>query len=158
MAPPQHQRSETGDEEEQQQQKFQKEEERNALENAVGETETKPSRDQQQVMGEDSPQTAEAGAVEPTGDGKDDDDEKDNTVSVSEIVYGVESFYVIVKPVLATMVLSALAVVYVNTPETIAAGQASISATYNVYGNAAEAGDTTGQQLSVRSHRRWLLE
>ena len=34
------------------------------------------------------------------------------------------------------MILSALAVVYINTPESIAAGEESIAQTYNVAGNA----------------------
>jgi Presenilin len=46
------------------------------------------------------------------------------------------------------MILSALAVIYINTPESQAQGEAAVSGSYNVYGDAS-AQETTGGQVSA---------
>jgi Presenilin len=46
------------------------------------------------------------------------------------------------------MILSALAVIYINTPESQAQGEAAVSGSYNVYGDAS-AQQTTGGQVSA---------
>jgi presenilin-like A22 family membrane protease len=48
------------------------------------------------------------------------------------------------------MVLSALAVIFINTPESVEAGQQAVSSSYNVYGDASEqAGGTAGQMSAA---------
>jgi presenilin 1 len=56
-----------------------------------------------------------------------------NEMSIQELLYSSSSYYAIAKPVTLTMVLAALAVVYVNTEDTVAAGQAAISSAYQVW-------------------------
>jgi len=51
----------------------------------------------------------------------------------SEILYSIESFGAVVAPVTITMVLSALVVVFVNTDETIAAGEEAYAKAYQVF-------------------------
>jgi len=78
----------------------------------------------------------------------DEDDEPEvRTIAVEEILYGMDSFYAIVQPVLLTMTASAVAVVYINTPAFQQATQQGLSQTYAVSGNASNA-TTTGRQLS----------
>jgi Presenilin len=78
----------------------------------------------------------------------DDDDKADNNedspqqVHESEIMFSIESFGAIVSPVSITMILSALAVVFLNTEETLAAGEEAYAQTYQIIdlqeGNAAQ--------------------
>jgi hypothetical protein len=74
-------------------------------------------------------------------DDDDDDDDDDNEaaddvitgVSESEIIYSIDAFGAIAVPVTITMVLSALAVVFINTEETIAAGEKAFANTYQIF-------------------------
>jgi hypothetical protein len=59
------------------------------------------------------------------------DDEPDNLLT--ELLYCVSSFHAIFTPVSITMILSALAVVNINTEETRAQGEAAYSQTYEVF-------------------------
>jgi len=94
--------------------------------------------------------SAEETASSARGEGRNGNvEDAKQIMSPADLLYGVESFQAVVGPVLTTMILSSLAVIYINTPATQAAGQQSISSSYNVYGNAEDAGDTTGQQLSA---------
>lgn len=52
---------------------------------------------------------------------------------LTELLYCISSFHAIVTPVSITMILSALAVVYINTDETRAQGEAAYSQTYEVF-------------------------
>lgn len=76
-------------------------------------------------------------------DANHDDDNGDNddnnvnqkdalSISETELMYSVESFGAIVAPVSLTMILSSLAVVYINNEETVAASEAAYAQTYNV--------------------------
>ncbi len=78
----------------------------------------------------------------------DDDDEKDVALSLNELMYSAHSFHVISLPVSVTMILAALAVTYVNTPETIAQGAALMSQAYHVWKVDAE-NDSTSKQLAL---------
>lgn len=55
------------------------------------------------------------------------------SLSLQELIYATSSFHAIIKPVCITMILTALAVQYVNTPATKAAGEAQLAATYQVF-------------------------
>lgn len=68
------------------------------------------------------------------------------TLSLNELMYSAHSFHVISLPVSITMCLAALAVTYVNTPETIQQGAALMSEAYHVWSVDA-ATDSTGKQL-----------
>jgi len=100
---------------------------------------------------------------EVNGNGNDDDnsnyDDDDNesedgdgvddlTLSLNELMYSAHSFHVISLPVSLTMILAALAVTYVNTPETIADGAALMSQAYHVWKVDAE-NDSTSKQLAL---------
>ncbi|KAG7342280.1 presenilin [Nitzschia inconspicua] len=74
---------------------------------------------------------------------KDDDSRKNDSEQMdekssqrqpnnSEIMYSFESFRAIVSPVSITMILSALAVVFFNTEETLAAGEQAYANTYQI--------------------------
>jgi len=67
-------------------------------------------------------------------------------LSLNELMYSAHSFHVISLPVSITMCLAALAVTYVNTPETIQQGAALMSQAYHVWSVDA-ATDSTGKQL-----------
>jgi len=55
------------------------------------------------------------------------------SISLAELKYGASSFHAIILPVTLTMILSALAVTYIQTPETKAATEASVNGFYNVF-------------------------
>ena len=82
----------------------------------------------------------------------DDDDQsaydEDVALSLNELMYSAHSFHVISLPVSITMILAALAVTYVNTPETIAQGAALMSQAYHVWKVDAE-NDSTSKQLAL---------
>eukprot|EP00529_Nitzschia_sp_RCC80_P012003 CAMPEP_0113505560 /NCGR_PEP_ID=MMETSP0014_2-20120614/35391_1 /TAXON_ID=2857 /ORGANISM="Nitzschia sp." /LENGTH=561 /DNA_ID=CAMNT_0000400899 /DNA_START=164 /DNA_END=1850 /DNA_ORIENTATION=- /assembly_acc=CAM_ASM_000159 len=66
----------------------------------------------------------------------DDDDEEDPMVyemTLQELLYSTSAFYAIVVPVTITMVLSALAVVYVNDEATLEYGAAAMNAAYATF-------------------------
>ena len=71
-------------------------------------------------------------------DSDSDSDESSSTnesafvVSESEISYSIESFNAVVTPVTITMVASALAVVFINTEETIESGEEAFASTYQI--------------------------
>lgn len=67
-------------------------------------------------------------------------------LSLNELMYSAHSFHVISLPVSITMCLAALAVTFVNTPETIQQGAALMSQAYHVWSVDAET-DSTGKQL-----------
>lgn len=55
------------------------------------------------------------------------------SISLDELLYGASSFHAIVSPVLWTMILSAIAVTYVQTPESRSASEEQISGFYTVF-------------------------
>lgn len=88
---------------------------------------------------------------EPADDHHDDDrsnEDEDGAFSLNELMYSAHSFHVISLPVSITMILAALAVTYVNTPETIAQGAALMSQAYHVWKVDAEK-DSTSKQLAL---------
>jgi presenilin 1 len=78
------------------------------------------------------------------GDGDDDDNNNNHSnkshkqtknvlsISETELMYTVESYGAIVAPVSLTMILSSLAVIYINNDETMASSEELYSQTYNV--------------------------
>lgn len=69
-------------------------------------------------------------------------------LSLNELMYSAHSFHVISLPVSITMILAALAVTYINTPETIAQGEQLMSQAYHVWKVDAET-DSTSKQLAL---------
>ena len=69
--------------------------------------------------------------------------EPEVALSLNELMYSAHSFHVISLPVSITMCLAALAVTYVNTPQTIQQGAALMSQAYHVWSVDA-ATDSTG--------------
>jgi len=68
--------------------------------------------------------------------GGDDDDEgsyEEREMTLQELMYSSSSFYAIVMPVSITMILSALAVVFINTEATLAQGAESMAAAYQYF-------------------------
>jgi presenilin 1 len=63
----------------------------------------------------------------------DDDDEEDLELSLSNLLYSIGSFHVIVTPVAITMILAALSAVFVNNDETMEAGEEQFATAYNVW-------------------------
>ena len=80
-----------------------------------------------------------------SGQPGDDDGGEWPGISRQELIYGASSYHAVVTPVSATMMLTALAVIYVNTESTRAAGEAALSSTYQVF--AAVADDDAVQDL-----------
>lgn len=62
-----------------------------------------------------------------------EDPENDSENLLSGVLYSISSFQAIITPVSITMILSALAVVHINTDETRADGEAAYSQTYQVF-------------------------
>jgi presenilin 1 len=71
---------------------------------------------------------------------------EEQPLSLNELMYSAHSFHVISLPVSLTMILAALAVTYVNTPETIQQGEALMSQAYHVW-KVDAATDSTSKQL-----------
>jgi len=89
-------------------------------------------------------------ASEDTGVG---DGEK--PLSVSELLYSSSSYYAIAKPVSLTMMLSALAVVYINNDETIATGEAAMANAYQVFNT--NDGSAAGLDTLLKSFANGLV-
>ena len=73
-----------------------------------------------------------ANSSRPQGNDDDDDAEAANKF-LNELMYSFASYHAIVVPVSITMIVAALLVVYINTDETRAAGEASFANTYEVF-------------------------
>ena len=80
------------------------------------------------------------------GVGRDSKEEDVSTLSLNELMYSAHSFHVISLPVSITMILAALAVTYVNTPETIQQGADMMSQAYHVWKVDADT-DSTSRQI-----------
>ena len=52
---------------------------------------------------------------------------------MQELIYGAASFHAVVKPVSITMILTVLAVMYINTEKTKEAGEQALANTYQVF-------------------------
>lgn len=57
-------------------------------------------------------------------------EEEAKEMSLEELLYSTASFHAICKPVAMTMILTALCVIFINTPETLAANEQALSSTY----------------------------
>lgn len=70
-------------------------------------------------------------------DESDGDDESETgelpAMSLDEVMYSASSYHAIVRPVSATMILAAMASVFINTEASIESGQQTFAAAYNVY-------------------------
>jgi presenilin 1 len=78
-----------------------------------------------------------------------DDEEEDFDISLAELLYSSSSYYAIAKPVALTMILSALAVVYVNTDETRAEGEQAMATAYQMWNLNNSGSDSNGQALAL---------
>jgi presenilin 1 len=78
-----------------------------------------------------------------------DDEEEDLEISLAELLYSSSSYYAIAKPVALTMILSALAVVYVNTDETRAEGEQAMATAYQMWNLNNSGSDSNGQTLAL---------
>lgn len=70
---------------------------------------------------------------------------KKSSISFSELNYGMSSYHVIVLPVTVTMVLSAITVIFIQTPEIDTAS--SINNSYNIFSTSDEY--STGKNLGL---------
>ena len=81
----------------------------------------------------------DSSAHSPTTDGgttnrEDDNDTKqEKGISLQELIYAASSYHAVVKPVSVTMILTALAVMYINTNATKEAGEQALAKTYQRY-------------------------
>lgn len=96
----------------------------------------------------------EDGDVDGDDDGDDVDDEDDDEesqeefgMSIQELLYSSSSYYAIAKPVTITMILAALAVVVINTQQTIQAGEEAMSQAYQVW-QVDSASNSNGENLA----------
>jgi presenilin 1 len=80
----------------------------------------------------------------------DSDDEVDSNseeaLSLNELMYSAHSFHVMVMPVSITMILAALTVTYINTPQTLQEGAKVMNEAYHVWQVDIE-NDSTSKQL-----------
>jgi len=79
----------------------------------------------------------------------DEEEEEVNDLSVEELLYSSSSYHAIATPVSITMILSALAVVFINTDETIAQGEAALSSAYEAFDNTAGGNATTAETVGI---------
>ena len=61
------------------------------------------------------------------------DEEEKGSISMQELIYGASSFHAIIKPVCITMILAAVAEIYINTDETKAQGEQALAKSYQVF-------------------------
>ena len=81
-----------------------------------------------------------------------EDDDEEPVMTIQELLYSSSSYYAIAKPVCLTMILSALAVVFINTDELRQQGQQAMATAYqvwNVQDNTASSSETKGQTLAL---------
>lgn len=90
------------------------------------------------------------GAFQPLAVSSASEDELDveGDLSLNELMYSAHSFHVISLPVSITMILAAMAVTYINTPETIQQGEQLMAQAYHVWKVDAET-DSTSKQLAL---------
>ena len=62
-----------------------------------------------------------------------EDDDEEPSLSLDELMYSAGSFHAITRPVSLTMILAALAAVYINDEETMAAEEAQFAESYQVW-------------------------
>ena len=91
----------------------------------------RPNADPQQPQPTDNERPANNSPQE--NDDDDDDDAEAANKFLNELMYSFASYHAIVVPVSITMIVAALLVVYINTDETRAAGEASFANTYEVF-------------------------
>ncbi len=60
-------------------------------------------------------------------------DEVKEAISMQELIYGASSFHAIIKPVCITMILAAVAEMYINTDQTKAQGEQALAKSYQVF-------------------------
>jgi hypothetical protein len=68
-----------------------------------------------------------------TDDEEDDDDDETSPLSLEELLYSASSYHAIVRPVSTTMILAALASVYINNDASRAFGEEQFASAYNVW-------------------------
>ena len=72
----------------------------------------------------------------------------ETSMSMEELIYGAFSFHAIVKPVSLTMLLSSLAVIYINTEQSKAIGENALGV-YQVFDIDDDASSATSLGLSL---------
>lgn len=77
-------------------------------------------------------------------------------VSESELLYSIESYGAIVLPVSITMILAAVAVVFLNTPESLQAGAEAYARTYQVFDVNTDS-QTNAQTLGVSIANTFII-
>lgn len=70
-------------------------------------------------------------------------------LSLEELLYSSASYHAIAIPVSITMILSALAVAYINTDESMQQGEQALSGTYEAFDNTAGGEATIAQTLGI---------
>mmetsp|Transcript_36400 Transcript_36400/g.79242 ORF Transcript_36400/g.79242 Transcript_36400/m.79242 type:complete len:680 (+) Transcript_36400:57-2096(+) len=76
------------------------------------------------------------------------DGEQDSGMSLTELLYGTSSYHAVAKPVGLTMILAALATVYINDDATLAAGEEQLAQAYTVFSVGGE-DQTAAQNASL---------
>eukprot|EP00978_Attheya_sp_CCMP212_P032775 scaffold129474_cov61-Attheya_sp.AAC.4 len=69
-------------------------------------------------------------------DANNTNNEEEAEMSLEELLYSASSYHAIAKPVTLTMILSAMAVIFINTPETIEQGAEQLGSFYTVFSTA----------------------
>jgi len=80
-------------------------------------------------------------------DSDEDSQDGEYSMSLQELLYSSSSYYAIAKPVTLTMVLAALAVVFVNTDETREEGEEAMAGAYQVW--KIDSAGSNGQALAM---------
>ncbi|KAL3769006.1 hypothetical protein ACHAWO_006772 [Cyclotella atomus] len=92
-----------------------------------------------------SPSQNNAGNAESPCENQQDNE---SSMSLEELIYGASSFHAIVKPVSLTMLLSSLAVIYINTDESKAIGEEALGM-YQAFDISDDASSATSLGLSL---------
>jgi Presenilin len=83
--------------------------------------------------GQNGNRTERDGILRQASSATDAEDDEDYDMTIQELLYSSSSYYAIAKPVTVTMVLAALAVVFINTDATIEQGQQAMAKAYHVW-------------------------
>jgi presenilin 1 len=87
---------------------------------------------------------------------RDDDEDEDLQMSLTELLYSSSSYHAIAKPVSITMILSALAVVLINNEYTLEAGEEAMREAYTVF-NTDGTSDSTGKTLALSLGNAFIM-
>ena len=90
-------------------------------------------------------------------DDEENEDDEEPTLSLDELLYSASSYHAIIQPVSATMILAALASVYINTDASRQFGEEQFASAYNVWHVDNDGSGHAGKNLLVSVGNTFIM-